>query len=107
MTPEPGLTVRRAPDLIALVPYLLGFHPVDSLVAVALHGERLRCAARQDLPPPAAAQIVARELAALLAARGATSTILLAYGESGPTEPVAFASVEAFRALGVTVLDLL
>ena len=48
------LAVRSPADLIAAVPYLLGFHPADSVVAVALRGRQIIFAARADLPEPGA-----------------------------------------------------
>ncbi|MGW0435279.1 DUF4192 domain-containing protein [Micromonospora sp. NPDC003197] len=46
----PLLSVRSPADLLAAVPYLLGFHPADSLVVVALREKRVVFAARADLP---------------------------------------------------------
>jgi hypothetical protein len=43
------LTARRPADLLAAVPYLLGFHPAESLVALFLHAGRVRLTARYDL----------------------------------------------------------
>ena len=39
-------------DVLALLPYQLGFHPRDCLVAVSLHGTRMGLVQRIDLPPP-------------------------------------------------------
>lgn len=39
---RPPLRPRSLSDLVELVPYLLGFHPRDSLVVVALHGPKRR-----------------------------------------------------------------
>lgn len=50
--PEALLRVRSVSDLIEVIPALLGFHPVESLVLVVLDGERVRLTARVDLPPP-------------------------------------------------------
>lgn len=47
---RPVLTVRSTADLIAAVPYLLGFHPTDSIVVVAMRDRRVVFAARADLP---------------------------------------------------------
>ena len=68
---EPArLSVRSPADMVAAVPYLLGFHPADSVVVVAVRGRRVVFAARGDLsapgtdPGPAArhlAQVVARQ----------------------------------------------
>ncbi|MFD0787811.1 DUF4192 family protein, partial [Micromonospora azadirachtae] len=52
-TEPPRLAVRSPADLLAAVPYLLGFHPADSVVVVAMRGRRVVFAARADLPDPA------------------------------------------------------
>ena len=51
-TDRPRLTVRSPADLITAVPYLIGFHPTDSVVVVAMRGRRIVFAARADLPEP-------------------------------------------------------
>ena len=43
------LKVRRPDDLLALIPYLIGFHPEESLVAVFVRSGRVILAARLDL----------------------------------------------------------
>lgn len=45
----PTLQVRGPADLVRVVPYLLGFHPVRSLVLVGLAGTRVVVTARVDL----------------------------------------------------------
>lgn len=53
MTPTPALDhlVLRSPDaLVAAVPYLLGFHPRESAVAVWLRDRRIVLTQRLDLP---------------------------------------------------------
>ena len=37
-------------DILAVLPYQLGFHPRDSLVVVSLHGTRMGLVQRIDLP---------------------------------------------------------
>ena len=39
-------------DVLSVLPYQLGFHPRDCLVAVSLHGTRMGLVQRIDLPPP-------------------------------------------------------
>lgn len=47
---EPArLAVRSVDDLVGLVPYLIGFHPEESLVAMLLEGGRVVVTARVDL----------------------------------------------------------
>jgi hypothetical protein len=88
------MTVRSPGDLLAAVPYLLGFHPTDSVVVVALRGTRLVFAARADLPPPGAAADVARYVAAVVAEQGVAAATVIGYGPAGPVD----AAVPAFRA---------
>jgi len=40
-------------DMLAVLPYQLGFHPRDCLMAVSMHGNRMGLVQRIDLPPPA------------------------------------------------------
>ncbi|MFW6600343.1 DUF4192 domain-containing protein [Propionibacteriaceae bacterium Y2011] len=44
--------VSSTADMLALIPYLLGFQPHDSLVVVLLGGNRVQLTARVDLPRP-------------------------------------------------------
>lgn len=45
-----SVTLRSPTDLVAATPYLLGFHPEESLVVLALRERSLVLAARADLP---------------------------------------------------------
>ena len=47
--PQPRLAVRSVDDLVSLVPYLIGFHPEESLVAMVLQEGRVVVTARVDL----------------------------------------------------------
>lgn len=46
----PTFRIRSEADVLALVPYTLGFHPVDSLVLITLDGAKHPFQARIDLP---------------------------------------------------------
>lgn len=61
-------------DLLQAVPYLLGFHPVDSLVLIGLDGAHLVVTARMDLSDVAEPEAVAHTLAAL--SRGGAARVL-------------------------------
>jgi Domain of unknown function (DUF4192) len=63
---EPGVTLKTPADLVDALPYLLGFHPDDSIVLVTTHTSRSRLGARMrlDIPgDPAEWPQAARELA--------------------------------------------
>lgn len=49
---EPKVTLRSPAELAHALPYLMGFHPDDSIVMVALHGERSRFGGRVRLGIP-------------------------------------------------------
>ena len=48
------LRVRRPADFLAVIPYLVGFHPSESVVAVLCRDGRVLLTARMDLPPTGA-----------------------------------------------------
>ena len=60
------LRVRNPGDLIEAIPYLLGFHPRDSLVVVGLAGTRVSITARIDLDDLGEAGMLAGTLRVLV-----------------------------------------
>lgn len=92
------LRVSSPADVLAVIPYLLGFHPADSLVVLGLGGRRLqvRFTARLELPPPGSsngcdstdgedgdgdeAAELADYVAEVVAAQQVEQAILVAYG---------------------------
>jgi hypothetical protein len=82
-----NLRLRDPADLLTAVPYLLGFHPRDSLVLVgtrAVDGVRIELTLRVDLPPPGAASAVARGIAGGLAARRCDEALVAVVGSRPP-----------------------
>jgi len=49
---RPVLRVAGPSEIVQLVPYILGFHPDDSLVLIALRGRRVVASARNDIDAP-------------------------------------------------------
>jgi hypothetical protein len=49
----PTMSLRSPADMIAAIPYLLGFHPTESMVVVGMRDNRIEFAARGDLDAPA------------------------------------------------------
>ncbi|MDQ4085720.1 MAG: DUF4192 domain-containing protein, partial [Actinomycetota bacterium] len=79
---DPTVLKARSPeDLLALVPYHLGFHPSDSLVALTIEGPRRRfgLTARFDLPPLPQVPVVARQLVGLVEQHRPRELLLVAY----------------------------
>jgi hypothetical protein len=71
-------------DLASAVPHLLGFHPADSLVAIALTGprERMSFSMRLDLLEPRYDAEVARMTAARMAHADADAALLFLYTDA-------------------------
>ncbi len=106
---EPArLSVRSPADMVAAVPYLLGFHPADSVVVVAVRGRRVVFAARGDLPAPGTDPgPAARHLAHVVARQDADAATVVGYGPAARVTGVVDAIGDALTATGVVVLDAL
>jgi hypothetical protein len=73
------LKVRRPDDLLAVIPYLVGFHPDESVVAVFIKSGRVLLTARMDLPRESAGHELAEEIDWLANRHGAQALALVAY----------------------------
>jgi hypothetical protein len=104
------LDLASIEDLIGAVPYLLGFHPTDSIVVVAIAGTRIVTGARGDLPAPDAPAGLVRALADALAQRvltaGADAACLLGYGPADAVAPIITAAGQAFTERQIEVQDM-
>lgn len=75
------MKVSRPGDLVALVPYLLGFRPDESLVAVLVRDGQVLLTARVDLPPLALTGEVTDQFRSLVDQHEAAGLVLFAYSE--------------------------
>ena len=82
--PRQRLRVREPADLLALIPYLLGFHPRESLVALLISDHAVALTLRMDLPlatdVESAGTEIARRLAVVAAEQQADTVSLVGYG---------------------------
>ncbi|MGH3423178.1 MAG: DUF4192 domain-containing protein, partial [Nocardioidaceae bacterium] len=84
------MRARSSADLISVIPAMLGFHPHESLVAIAVHRPRQRLGfrLRVDLPPPEHADAVADQVVSYLRAQDPDEVLLVAFSdrpeEAGP-----------------------
>jgi hypothetical protein len=102
-----SLTLRSPADLLAAVPYLLGFHPTNSVVLLAQRGKRVIFQARTDAPEPGEIDQLAGYLAEIAARQSPTAVIVIGYGPAGPIAAALTALRDAVEATGVPVLDVL
>ncbi|WP_242906050.1 DUF4192 domain-containing protein [Actinomadura terrae] len=94
------LVIRSAQDAIAVVPYLLGFHPSGSLVVIAFDGPDGTCAVRVDLPSPDPVNV-----SGMLAGNGYLRVLLLAYGTPEESTPATTTMRAALAAAGIEVMQ--
>ena len=73
------IRLRGPADVVAVLPYQLGYHPQDSIVLIALHGRSVGLIERIDLPPPRDAEQVGRVLVAPLLDDRPEAVMLVGY----------------------------
>jgi hypothetical protein len=105
------LSVRSTVDLLAIVPYLLGFHPTESLVVVAMRRGQMVFAARADLPgsraSAAARTALADQLARVVTRQGVQTASVIGYGRPDRVTAAVPAVCDALSRRGVEILDAL
>jgi Domain of unknown function (DUF4192) len=77
--PQRRLKVRRPDELLAIIPYLVGFHPDESIVVVFIKSNRILLTARTDLPPESAGDELAEHIDYLAKRHGSHRLALVAY----------------------------
>lgn len=107
MPTQTSLTVRSSAELLAALPFMLGFHPARSVAVVAVHEGQALFAGRQDLPAAGEAAASARYLASIVRQQGADVAVVIGYGEPDRVTPSVLGTAGALRGLGVKVLDVL
>ncbi len=101
------ITLRGPGDVVAILPYQLGYHPRDSVVVISLRDRRVGLVARADLPPPEHVGEVISSLIGPLLRDGATSVVVVGYEDAPDTsQPLLLALVEQLERAGVDVVDV-
>jgi len=107
-------SLRDPAEVLAALPYLLGFHPRDSLVVAAIQPgapPTLGLVLRADLPPPGGEHALVEQLRAPLLARGGCAVLVAVIGGPGrpPQPPPAVVGLlrAALADRGVTVVHAL
>ncbi|MEU4327434.1 DUF4192 domain-containing protein [Nonomuraea dietziae] len=105
---EPALTLSTPADILAAVPYIVGFHPTDSLVVIGLAGRvgqgEMRVCARWNLPLQPG---TLRPLAALFARESITHLVAVGYGPGTSVTPAVDEVMSVARWCGVTLCEVL
>ena len=94
------------PDVLAVLPYQLGFHPRDCLVTVSLHGTRMGLVQRIDLPPPEHVGDAVAAMVAPLRRDSPGAVLLIGFEEhEGESRAMLEEMTGACRAEGVEVAE--
>lgn len=102
--PQPCLTLTSPVDILAAVPYLVGFHPHDSLVVIGIAERQAKVVARWNLPFPPG---TLAPLAALFRREDVTEAVVVGYGPGEKVTPAADEARRAAASSGVTVGEVL
>ncbi len=106
-----ALTLSEPADIIAAVPYLLGFHPSDMLLVLGLRGPtgRLHTTFRCDLTAELVehARDMADHVARTLQTQGCEAALVVGYGSAAAVTPCVDALREAGDDTGVVVREAL
>ena len=79
-----SLRLRSPADVVSVIPYLVGFHPSDSVVVLACDAAQGTYAVRLDL---GAHEALLEHIAELIARRRPETVILAGYGAAGRVTP--------------------
>jgi len=97
--------------VLGAIPFLLGYHPEDSLVALGLGGGRYAFAARIDLPPTGAPASHLREqveyLTGVMMRQSVDGVLLVGYGSDARVRALTDELTPAYERLGFQVREVL
>ncbi|KAB8183087.1 DUF4192 domain-containing protein [Microbispora catharanthi] len=100
----PKLVLSSPADILAAVPYLVGFHPTDSLVVAGVAGPEVRLTTRWDLP---VASGDLDRLVALLHREAVTAVFVVGYGPGALVTPAVDTVTRLLHAGGIRVAESL
>jgi len=93
-------------EVLTVLPYQLGFHPADCLVAVSLHGTRMGLVQRIDLPPAEHVGLAVAAMIAPLRQDVPQALMLIAFeNREGESRPMQDGMAGASRAHGIEVAN--
>ncbi|MFI6321770.1 DUF4192 domain-containing protein [Nonomuraea sp. NPDC050556] len=101
---EPTLTLASPADILAAIPYLVGFHPKDSLLVLGIDDIDLKITTRWDLPLPPGALI---PLPPMLAREKVTRIIAVGYGPGQQVTPAIDRLQDLCASNGITLCEAL
>ncbi|MGN6753339.1 MAG: DUF4192 domain-containing protein [Intrasporangium sp.] len=101
------ISLTGPPDLLAVIPYHLGFHPARSVVVVCLNGKRMGLVVRLDVVADLSeASAVAASILHVLRREAPDGVMVIGYeDEPGESEPVSQAIATGLGLEHITLVD--
>jgi hypothetical protein len=106
---EPRVRLNAPPDILATIPFLVGYHPTDSVVILGMCGRRLTFTARDDLPGEGA-EVLPEQIEYLVQVvlrQGCDGVLVVGFGSDKRATPTVEAICAAYRDVDVTVKEAL
>ncbi|MFD0557306.1 uncharacterized protein DUF4192 [Stackebrandtia endophytica] len=103
----PDISLRNPRDLLAAVPYLLGYRPTDSIVLIGLDGERIAVTGRAPLPKSEQSLEPIATIAKALRNNQVTSSIIIGYGPPAVVTRSVDRLRQAISDLDIEVVEIL
>jgi hypothetical protein len=109
MTSEPILKLRAPSDLLAAIPYVVGYHPDDSVVVLGMHGRRIVFSARVDLPDVSGIPLpdTVEHLRQVVLRQHCTGVFIVGFGAADRADELLSALRQGFDERGVRVQEVL
>src|SRR5262245_18285028 len=106
---KPRLRLNAPADVLATIPFLVGFHPTDSVVVLGMCGRRLTFTARADLPDADAKALRehVKYLVDIVLRQPCDGALVVGFGTEDQVTPTVNALCAAFAEAGVAVKEAL
>jgi hypothetical protein len=105
------LRLRDPADVLAAIPYLLGYHPADSMVVLGVSSQRYAFAVRADLPVAGAPDGQVRDeveyLTRIMLRQPVDAVLLVGYGPEDRVRAITEELAPAYQRLGFDVREVL
>jgi hypothetical protein len=109
MPEDARLSLREPVDVLAAIPFVLGYHPADCVVVIGLRGKRLVFTARGDLPdldaPPGEIGERVDHLVEVVLRQEPTGVLIVGFGDEDRVRPMVVALGDAHHGAGLAVLE--
>lgn len=101
------LRLSSPTDVLAAVPYLLGFTPADSVVVIGLRAKKIVFQIRADIPPGDVPANLVGQVTAVVARQRINAALVIGYGAEPAVSPVVVAVRAGLQRRDIRVLEVL